>query len=364
MPFVETSMMDSRRRLVLDVASGMPLSAACRQAGVTRRTGRKWVNRAREQGIEGLCELSRAPHRVPRRTAPEIEEALVALKAQEDAWGAKKLVTLLRGSQGIELPLRTADRILQRHGLVRTRIPAGEVQRFEREPCGALLQMDFKGLPKSAPYSLLTVLDDCTRFCLHFAPLPDKTGASVSAALWEVFGEHGLPDEILSDNGDCWGSPHAKGPTRLEAWLMRLGIHPIHGRPSHPQTQGKVERFHQTAKLEAPGGLVHPTVQAARLACQEFVAKYNWIRPHEALGQEVPGSRYEPWRRTRPSKPPPHEIPQGALTRKVQDEGIISFRGSQYNISKGLLGESVVLIEEDGWVVTYAGFRIFTLPKD
>lgn len=354
--------MDSRRKLVLDVECGMSLSAACRHAGVTRKSGRMWVKRAEVDGILGMRELSRAPHRMPGKTSPEIEEALVALKVQEMSWGAKKLVTLLRREQGIELPVRTADRILKRRGLVIPREPVLELQRFERENCGALLQMDFKGLPKWAPYALLTVLDDHSRFCLHFAPVPDKTGVSVTAALWDLFGEHGLPDEILTDNGDCWGSPHAKGPTRFEAWLMRLGIHPIHGRPAHPQTQGKVERFHETAKLETPGGVAHPSAEAARPGCRAFVDKYNWVRPHEALGQDVPGSRYQPWAKRRPHALPVHQIPEGAITRKVEDEGVISFKGARHNISRGLAGERVVLTEgEKGWTVSYANFSLFTL---
>lgn len=356
--------MDSRRKLVLDVERGMSLSAACRLAGVTRKTGRMWVKRAAEDGILGMREVSRAPHFVFGKTPREVEEALLALKFREMSWGAKKLVTLLRRESGIELPVRTADRILKRHGLVAPRVPVGELRRFERESCGALLQMDFKGLPQRAPYALLTVLDDHSRFCLHFAPVPDKTGVSVTAALWDLFGEHGLPDEILTDNGDCWGSPHAKGPTRFEAWLMRLGIRPIHGRPSHPQTQGKIERFHETAKLETPGGVVHASPDAARAACRAFVDKYNWVRPHEALGQDVPGSRYRPWSKRRPEVHPAHQIPDGAVTRKVEDEGVISFKGLRHNISKGLAGERVVLSEgETGWVVSYAQFPLFTLPN-
>lgn len=355
--------MESRRKLVLDVESGMSLSAACRLAGVSRTSGRKWVRRAAQDGILGMREFSRAPHRVPSRTAADIEEALVSLKLREMNWGAKKLVTLLRRESGIELPVRTADRILKRHGLVCPRSPVEELQRFERESCGALLQMDFKGLPKWTPYALLTILDDHSRFCLHFAPVPDKTGASVTAALWELFGEHGLPDEILTDNGDCWGSPHAKGPTRFEAWLMRLGIRLIHGRPAHPQTQGKVERFHETAKLETPGGVAHACAGDAQRACREFVDKYNWVRPHESLNQDVPGSRYQPWDTRRPAAPPVHQIPEGATSRKVADEGYISFKGARHNVSKGLAGESVVLTEgESGWAISYASFPLFTLP--
>jgi transposase InsO family protein len=336
----------------------MSLSEACRRAGVTRKTGRKWVNRARLSGLENLAELSRAPKRVPGKTKASTESALLQLKELNGPWGAKKLVTLL-AQQGIELPVRTADRILKRNGLVSPREPKQPLQRFERERCGALLQMDFKGLPKATPYALLTVLDDHCRFCHHFGPVPDKTGPSVMRALWEMFAVHGLPDEMLMDNGDCWGSPCAKGPTRFEAWLMRLGIKPIHGRPRHPQTQGKVERFHLTAKQEVEGGMIRSNADEIGEACAAFVDRYNWVRPHESLGQQVPGSLYQPWPRRRPDTPALHQIPEGAITRRVQPEGEFSFKGVRYNISSGLAGEHIVLQDGDhGIRILYAGFPI------
>ena len=235
---MSVSAMDSRRQLVLWIRDGMSLSEACRLAGVTRKTGRKWVKRAGDGDLSKLQELSRAPKAAPSRTPEHLEQALLAMKDEYPKWGAKKLVVKLE-KEGIELPLRTADRILARHGLTVSRVKEPEPVRFERKECGALLQMDFKGLPASAPYALLSVLDDSGRFCLKFGPIPDKTAPSVKAALWELFGQHGLPESMLMDNGDCWGGHGVtKGPNRFEVWLMLLGIRPIHGRPFHPQTQG------------------------------------------------------------------------------------------------------------------------------
>lgn len=364
MPFASVSAMDSRRKLAFEVLSGqVSLNEACRRAGVTRKTGRKWVRRAKEQGIADLAELSRAPRVVARRTDSTIENALVELKEQYPEWGAKKLVVLL-GRQGIDLPVRTADRVLERRGLTTPRKPLTEPVRFERDHCGALLQMDFKGLPKSAPYALLTVLDDHGRFCHHFGPVPDKTGRSVADALWEVFAEHGVPGAMLMDNGDCWGAPGSKGPTRFEAWLMRLGIRVVHGRPRHPQTQGKVERFHGTAKLELGDRLVQSSADLVAKDCQWFVRRYNWVRPHESLQGQFPGARYSPWAKRRPDAPPKHEIPEGACTRKVDDLGVFQFRGKGYVIGRGLYKEAVVLRDDEfGLRVYYAGFPLAYLHE-
>lgn len=347
--------MDSRRKLALDVLEGgVSLSEACVRAGVTRKTGRKWVIRAREVGILNLAELSRAPQSRPTKTDSAVEAALCELKELYPEWGAKKLVAVLSRQTGVVVPLRTADRVLERLGLTRPRTPRAEPPiRFERATCGALLQMDFKGLPLSTPYALLTVLDDMARFCYHFAPVPDKTGPSVCAALWQVFGQHGLPDEILMDNGDCWGSRPSAAPTRFEAWLMRLGVRPIHGRPRHPQTQGKVERFHGTAKIELGADLVQTSLPLASQACKRFVDRYNWDRPHEGIGFQVPGDRYAPWPRERPEKPPPHRLPEGAITRKVCMAGCFTYQGKTYHLGKGLIGETIVLKEAEFGMRTY-----------
>lgn len=339
--------MDSRRKLVYEVTSGQfSLSEGCRRAGVTRKTGRKWIQRAQVDGLANLAELSRAPRFVARKTDSATEGALLTLRAAYPEWGARKLVVILKRDYGIELPSRTADHILRRRGLTASRSKPAEMVRFEREECGALLQMDFKGLPKSVPYSLLSVLDDHGRFCFAFEPVPDKTAASVKAVLWDLFGEHGLPDSMLMDNGDCWGSANSRFPTSFDVWLVLLGIRPIHGKPFHPQTQGKVERFHKTAKREIGDRLVQDSSELIRPICKEFVDRYNWVRPHDSLGGLTPGSTYQPFGRKRPESLPEHEIPAGVITRKVDCDGFISYKGTAYRVGKGLIGQSL-LIKED-----------------
>jgi transposase InsO family protein len=361
MPFAEVTRMDERRRFVLRVEGGAMLSQACREFGITRPTGRKWVRRALESGLDKMAEKSRAPRLVANRTALEVEGALLACRIRhENVWGAKKLVVRLKEEDGIEIPLRTADRILKRYGCVEERKPATpEPIRFERAEANHLLQMDFKGIPKSTPYFPLTVLDDADRFCLRFVPVPNKTGETVFSVLWEMFGEYGLPIEMLCDNGDCWGSRPSKCPTAFEAKLMLLGIKPIHGKPRHPQTQGKVERFHGTVKRELGRRLVQPTLKEAEIVFKEFVDRYNWVRPHEALKFATPGSRYQPSTRKRPDKMPEQEILEGVVSRKVDEAGFISYRNVPSKVGKGLAGYRVVIQEDDlGPRIYFAGFPI------
>lgn len=352
--------MDNRRRLVSCVLyEGVSLSEACRHFGVTRPTGRKWVLRAQEVGVAGLAELSRAPKSVPARTCEPVEKALADMKTLYPEWGARKLCPLLRTEHGIELPVRTADHILKRLGMTTAAPAKSETLRFERDTCGALLQTDFKGMPKSVPYAVLSVLDDHARFCFSFEPIPDKTGASVKASLWETFAQHGLPEQMLMDNGDCWGSHHWRCPTAFEAWLMLLQVKPIHGKPRHPQTQGKVERFHLTAKIELKSQLAQPSVLKARPIYKRFVDRYNWVRPHDAIAGKTPGSRYAPFPNKRPDRLPEHHIPEGAVSRKVDQLGFFSYAGRHYKMGKGLIGQRVVLAEAElGMRVFFAGFPL------
>jgi len=366
MPFMNSSAMDSRRRLVLDVnEEGLSLSEACRRAGVTRKTGLKWVRRAQDTALGELAELSRAPKSVSNRTPSSVEDKVLALKDRYPDWAGRKLSPLLETETGIVVPSRTVDRILQRHGRTRPApVRQTEPIRFERTASGLLLQMDFKGLPKSVPYALLTVLDDHSRFCVNFSPVKDKTGLSVQTALWNLFGEHGLPESMLMDNGDCWGATQSSCPTRFEAWLMRLGIKPIHGRPMHPQTQGKVERFHLTAKTELAERLVQPCAKDVIPHCREFVKRYNWVRPHDALGGKVPASAYRVSERKRPDKMPEHIPAEGAVSRKVDANGFFHYQGQEIKIGKGLIGERIVIQEAElGPRVFYARFPLSYLSE-
>jgi len=318
------------------------------------------MNRAQDAGLENMCELSRAPSRVANRTGSELESLVLSLKARYPEWAGRKLSPILMSEHGVYVPPRTVARILKRNamsapGAARIAEPIS----FERETCGALLQMDFKGLPKSAPYALLTVIDDHSRFCLSFGPVPDKTGQSVQTALWELFGAYGMPYSMLMDNGDCWGSVLSKCPTRFEAWLMRLGVKPIHGRPMHPQTQGKVERFHLTAKTEMGERLIQSSALLLKPYCKSFVDRYNWLRPHESLGDKPPGSVFKAFELSRPESAPTHEIPSGTQSRWVDPKGFFSFRGTLYKIGRGLARERVVIQEAElGLRAFYAGFPL------
>ncbi len=158
------------------------------------------------------------------------------------------------------------------------------------------------------------------------------------------------------DNGSPWGDDRESPWTPLTVWLLRLGVRVIHGRPYHPQTQGKEERFHRTLVAEVLQGRVFRDLQECQVRFDEWRVIYNHERPHEALDLAVPGSRYEPSGRSFPEQLPELEFSPTDVLRKVQKEGWFSFRGREWRISKAFRGERVGVrptVEEGVWEVWF-----------
>lgn len=222
--------------------------------------------------------------------------------------------------------------------------------------------MDFKALRRLRyGYSPFSALDDCSRFGLALAPLADHRTESVFEALWALFGEYGVPLSVLSDNERCFSNREGRGPCLLEMRLWLLGVRTLHGRPGHPQTQGKIERFHRTIEEEL-GELVQPPPERAREVYERFLHDYNFERPHEALGMRTPAQVYRPSPRRRPERLPAHEIPEGAPCRKVDASGKLWFKGRTHKLSSALIGSYVQIREEEtGYGALYAGVRFASL---
>jgi transposase InsO family protein len=241
-------------------------------------------------------------------------------------------------------------------------------QRFEAAAPNHLWQMDFKGPvgTDAGPCFALTVLDDHSRFNLCLAICPDQTRETVQSELVRIFRCYGLPDCLLSDNGPPWGSYQAgEGRfTRLGVWLMRRQVIVSHGRPAHPQTQGKDERFHGTLNRELL--TARPSWRSPvelSLACADWRDLYNRLRPHEAIGNEPPASRYRHSHRPYTDIPPVIDYPSGDHVRRADQNGVIHFHGRPYRIGRAFAGEPVALrAAADGvWDVYYCLQRIKTL---
>lgn len=366
MPWSTPTVSELRTAFVHAVrTAGRPVAAACRDFGITRTTAYKWL--ARHDAGQPLADRSRKPAHSPGRTAEALEAAVLAVRDRY-GWGPRKIVAYLRNRGRPAPPVRTAAAILRRHHRIAPADPAPPpgCQRFERPEPNQLWQLDFKGWLEIDRRRVhpLTILDDHSRFLLALRACPDQTYASVWAVLWRVFGDYGLPEQLLADNAFGTHGRPAPGISWFDARLIRLGIRPLHGRPYHPQTQGKVERLHGTLERE-----VYPRLRRDNLSLFQSgldrwrQAVYNPTRPHEALGDRPPLTRWRPSPRPRPPVLPEVEYPPGAVLRKVASVGEVRWRGAKLLAGHGLVGE-YVRIDDDGRTITlwYGDYRIRQIP--
>jgi len=347
--------MSSRLEFVmLATAQGANVRALCRSFGISPQTGYTLLSRYKEQGAEGLQERSRKPHSSPQRSSAELEKHVVELHDKYPCWGPRKLVALLQEMSPKPHP-NTVSAILRRHGrqvLPSTDAQSPAIKRFEHEAPNLLWQMDFKGHfpltdPRAGRCYPLTVLDDHSRFAICLAACSGETGDQVKQALIAAFRLYGLPERFTCDNGNPWGTPKQNGLTKFEVWLIRQGIQVSHSRPMHPQTQGKDERFHRTLKRELLNRYGFNSLEACQLAMDGWRQEYNLIRPHQALGQKPPISRYRPSARPYTDLLPAVEYDPGEEIRKVRGSGYINFSGRQIFVGEGLVGEPVAIRPSD-----------------
>jgi transposase InsO family protein len=346
--------------------ANQPVARTARDYGISRKTAYKWL--ALFDAQQSLDDRSRRPHHSPARTTDELEAVVLAVRDQF-GWGPRKIVAYLRNQNQPTLPVRTAAAILRRHGRTAPAPAAPEdIQRFERPQPNQLWQLDFKGyveVERRRVYPL-TILDDHSRFLLALRCCPDQTYARAWDVLWDALGEYGLPEQILCDNAFGTHGRPAPGVSWFEARLIRLGVRVAHGRPYHPQTQGKVERLHGTLEREVIPRLPRdslPPFQAGLDHWRRCV--YNPLRPHEALGDRPPLFRWRPSPRPRPAALPAVEYPPGIVLRKVAGTGGIRWRRAQILAGNGLVGEFVRVEEVNGSVTLWYGtHRIRQVPVD
>lgn len=369
--------MEARRCFIEDVQRGsLSVSEICRRHGISRKTGYKWMARYHGSGDQGLVDLSRKPINSPTRTASEIEGKVLKIRELHPCWGGRKIQRVLY-NEGLSRELipaaSTITNILRRHGVLSqgTREGCSAFTRFERGSPNSLWQMDFKGhfaMDGAKRCYPLTVLDDHSRYNLVLEACQGEARSDVQPVLTKAFQRYGLPKEILCDHGSPCGSGstpqgNKRGTPGLEVWLTRLGIKLIHGRVRHPQTQGKEERFHRTFKAEV---IMRESLWRDLTHCQnEFNSwreVYNHKRPHEALGMETPGDRYQLSMRSFPSILPEEEsfYLNDDVLRRVQSKGEINFKNGTFYVGQGYRGELIALrpIGELRWEVYHCWKRL------
>ena len=368
MPWKTVSVMDQRYEFVrLALNGSVSISELCHRFNVSRDTGYRLIRRYREQGLAGLEDLSRRPKHSPQQTPPAMEQAVLDVRDHHPAWGGRKIARRLEdlGFSDVPCPSTVTD-ILRRHGRLDAdkSVQHQAFQRFEHEHPNDLWQMDFKGHFAAGPGRChpLTVLDDHSRYALGLQACDNETDVTVRERLTGIFRRYGMPHRILADNGSPWGGGRNDGTySALGVWLLRLGIGLSHGRPYHPQTQGKDERFHRTLKAEVLDLRQFNDLKACQSAFDAWRMVYNYERPHEALRLKTPSTRYSPSKRPFPEQIPLPQYDEGEIVRKVGPDGYFAFNGRKLKISQAFRGYRVAMrpTKSDAlWNVCFASFIV------
>ncbi len=349
MPWEEVSVMSQRKEFVrLARREESNLRELCRRFGISPTTGYKWLERFCAGGEAGLADRPRRPHHSPGRTGPQIEAMVLKVRDAHPAWGGRKLRAWLsaRGHESLPSP-STITAILWRHGRIDPSEGAKHRawQRFEHLEPNQLWQMDFKGhfATMEGRCHPLTVLDDHSRFSLGLEACGDERTQTVQQRLTRIFRRFGLPERMVMDNGAPGGRDADHRHTPLTVWLLRLGISVSHGRPYHPQTQGKDERFHRTLKAEVLRGATFKDLRHCQEAFDDWRGVYNLERPHQALGMATPASRYHVSHQPFPEQLPPVEYGFEDQVRRVQDQGRFTWKGRNVKISTAFKGLPVAV---------------------
>ena len=366
MPWNDVTRMDLRREFVTLAEQGtVPFAHLCHRFGISRKTGYKWLARAAAAGEAGLVDQSRRPHHSPGITPPTVTARIRIVAQAHPSWGGRLIRHALLNQGLSAVPAAsTITTILRREGLCTPERPAPRpVIRFEADAPNHRWQMDFKGwtATRTGRLTPFTLLDEASRFVLHLEHVPDGTLATVQALLTDAFRRYGLPWQLLADNGPPWGSSHPRILTRMDVWLLRLGVRPLHGRPLHPQTQGKIERFHRTLTRDVLQQPFDSPAQA-QVALDAYRVVYNHERPHSALGFRTPADCYRLSPRPFPEQVPPILYDDAVPVRRVSAKGTIRYQNRVVFLSEALQGFPVGIVPTriDGVVQVHFCARTIT----
>ena len=371
MAWREVEPMDERTRFVLKATrEETTVAALCREFGISRKTGYKWVARYQARGLDGLHELSRRPRASPTRIPAAVEVLVLRERHRHRTWGPKKLQAVLATKYGVApVPaVSTIGNLLTRHGLTRKtrrRRPVSAPDRRTRTGAthpNAVWAADFKGWFRTRDGQRcdpLTISDVCSRYVLTCRIVSGPRGDRVRPVFRGVFRHFGLPDVLRVDNGPPFGSRGVCGLSQLSAWWLQLGIRVEFLEPSHPEQNGVHERMHRTLKADTTRPpAATPEAQQGRF--DRWRREFNQERPHEALGMQRPAERYRRSGRRYTDHPQPFAYPRHYEIRRVKSSGIVQWRNRVWYVGAALRGMAVGLTEVDEarWAVYFGALLL------
>jgi transposase InsO family protein len=379
---VELRAVEQRHKAVLEVLDGASVTDVAKRNGVSRQTVHTWLRRYASQGIAGIVDRSTVPEHCPHQMAPAVEARIVEMRLAHPGWGPRTLRTRLAREGVTPLPGRSSIyRTLIRHHLIdptKRKRSRSDYKRWERSRSMELWQMDIVGrlhLADGTEVKVVTGVDDHSRYCVCARIVARATARPVCDALLFALRTHGVPDQILSDNGKVFTHRFGKGPgpVLFDRICTNHGIRHILTAPYSPTTTGKVERFHKTLRKEfvADHDHKHATIAALQAALDTWVNEYNCDRPHQSLGDRPPVERFALAERrdvieaemledepddeaTRTLRPP-------GVNRWVDQRGLISLGRIRYRVGPTFAGEPVEVVVSHGLVeILHQGVLVAT----
>jgi transposase InsO family protein len=360
--------METRLAMVLaGSCDGVSVTALCAELEISRQTYYRLLSRYEAEGPAGLAPRSRRPHRSPGAVDPALELEIIRLRTDE-GWpdpprGAASIADELRRS-GLACPaVSTIHRVLVRNGLVTPqpqKRPRASYTRFTYPDPNGCWQIDAtrwdlaEGSRDGGEAWVMDVLDDHSRVVVAAHACAAPTAAAAQAAVHAGGQLWGLPARVLSDNGACFGGVRRSGD--FVDGLALLGIQAVHARPFHPQTCGKIERFHQTLKRWLRTQPRAGTLAALQAQLDWFVEFYNQRRPHRALRGATPA---EAWAARRPAGPAEEPIGVSRPARVSISRHTVT-RGGVIYLSRTIIGLGIRLAGTELTAVRY-GRRLLLL---
>jgi transposase InsO family protein len=354
MPWKDRTVVSIREEFVLKALEpNTNLAALCREFGVSRKTGYKWIERYESGGVLALRDLSRRPRTSPLGISSEVVVDLIALRNLHPHWGARKLIWALQKSGARSVPSeRTVNRVLERAGLIVRRrlhpkpLPDGPKPDVSAEKPNALWTADYKGWWRTADQlrcEPLTVRDQFSRFVLAVHVCRSPRIAEAMTAFERLFELYGLPDRILTDNGAPFVAPSSRfGLTKLSAWWLSLGIEHLRSRKGTPSDNGGHERMHRDMALELEA-ISAPTFDEQQRACDLWRADFNNCRPHESLGMKTPSDVYKPSGTAFVGSRVELLYPDRMSLRTVSGSGFIRIHSKMVPLTEALAGYTVAI---------------------
>jgi transposase InsO family protein len=377
---IELSMVEQRYAAVREVFdTGATITDVASRYGVDRRTLHRWITRYANGGLEALADRSNRPDTCPHQMPASVEARLVELRRLHPTWGPRTLASKLR-VEFVHAPSRAAIyRALVRHHLivpVPRRRTKESYQRWERSRSMELWQMDVVGrifLSDGTKISCVTGIDDHSRFCVSAQLVVRATAMPVCDALVLALKRHGIPEEIMTDNGKVFTGKLQNRPTNVlfDRICLNNAIKHRLTAPYSPTTNGKVERLHRTMRREFFELNTFDTIEETQRALDAWVRDYNTQRPHQGIGDVAPLKRFELARRSalevingEVTTRGPDVLMRKSLHRVVDEKGRVAVLTFRYHVGTAFAGERVSVSSEKGLLsVHHNGVLIATHAK-